>query len=69
MLMIILDLPKWTYLFARVYNQSFTDEVFEVFEIPTRNPPIYNLIVSNREPIVGKFYESKLIRVLENEKS
>ena len=55
--------------FRKGYEQSFTDEVFEVFEIPTRNPPTNNLIDPNREPIEGKFYESELIRVLEKEKS
>ena len=53
--------------FRKGYKQSFTDEVFEVFDIPTRNPPTYNLIDSNREPIEGKFYESELIRVLEKD--
>ena len=47
--------------FHKGYKQSFTDEVFEVFDIPTRNPPTYNLIDSKREPIEGKFYESELI--------
>ena len=51
--------------FRKGYKQSF--EVFEVFDIPTRNPPTYNLIDSNREPIEGKFYESELIRVLEKD--
>ena len=55
--------------FRKGYKQSFTDELFEVFNIPTRNPSTKNLIDSNREPIEGKFYESELIRVLEKEKS
>ena len=45
------------------------DEVFEVFDIRTGNPPTFNLIDSNREPIEEKFYKSELIRVLEKEKS
>ena len=53
--------------FRKGYKQSFTDEVVEVFDIPTRNPPTYNLIDSNREPIEGNFYESELIRVLEKD--
>ena len=40
-----------------------------VFDIPTQNPPAYNLIDNNRELIEGNFYESELIRVLEKEKS
>ena len=58
-----LDIP-----FRKGYEQSFTDEVFEVFDIPTRNPPTYSLIDSNREPIEGKFYGSERIRVLKKEK-
>ena len=53
--------------FRTGYKQSFTDEVLEVFDIPTRNPPTYNLIDSNREQIEGKLYESELIRVLEKD--
>ena len=55
--------------FRKGYKQSFTDEVFEVCDIPTQYPPTYNLIDSNREPIEGKLYESELFRVLEKEKS
>ena len=57
-----IDLP-----FRKGYKQSFTDEVFEIFDIPTRNPPTYNLIDGDKEPIEGKFYEPELIRVLEKE--
>ena len=60
-------LAKVDICFRKGYKQSFTDEVFEVFDIPTRNLPTYNLIDSNREPIEGKFYESELIRVLEKD--
>ena len=52
---------------SKGYKQSFTDEVFEVFDIPTRNLPTYNMIDSSREPIEGKVYESELIRVLEKD--
>ena len=34
-----IDIP-----FRKGYKQSFTDEDFEIFDIPTRNPPTYNLI-------------------------
>ena len=59
-----MDIP-----FRKAYKQSFTGEVFEIFDIPTRNPPTYNLIDAGREPIEGKFYEPELIRVLEKEGS
>ena len=55
--------------FRKSYKQSFTDKVFETFDIPTRNPPTFNLIDTDRQPIEGKFYESELIRVLEKEGS
>ena len=53
--------------FRKGYKQSFTDEVFEVFDIPTQNPPRYNLIDNKREPIEGKIHVSELIRVLEKD--
>ena len=59
-----IDIP-----FRKGYKQSFSDEVFEIFDIPTRNPPTYNLIDADREPIEGKFYEPELNRVLEKEGS
>ena len=51
--------------FRKGYKQSFTDEIFERFDVPTRNPPTYNLIDANKEPIEGKFYGPELIRVVE----
>ena len=59
-----IDIP-----FRKGYEQSFTDEVFELFDIPTRNPPTYNLIDADRETKEGKFFEPELIRVLEKEGS
>ena len=59
-----IDIP-----FQKGYKQYFTDEVFEIFDIPTRNPPTYNFIDADREPIEGKFYEPELISVLEKELS
>ena len=59
-----IDIP-----FRKGYKQTFTDKIFEVFDIPTTNPPTYNLIDADREPIEGKFYEPELIKVLEKEGS
>ena len=59
-------LAKTDIPFRKEYKQSFTDEIFEIFDVPTRNPPTYNLIDANKEPIEGKFYEPELIRVVEN---
>ena len=59
-----IDIP-----FPKGCKQSFTDEVFEIFDIPTRNPPTYNLIDADREPIEDNFHEPELIRELEKEGS
>ena len=62
-------LAKVDTIFGKIYIELFTDEVFEIFDIPTRNFPTYNLIDVNRETIEGKVYDFELIRVLEKEKS
>ena len=56
-----IDLP-----FRKGYKQTFTDEVFEVYDIPTINPPTYSLIDSNQNPISGKFYQLELVKVADN---
>ena len=45
-----IDIP-----FRKAYEESFTDEVFEILDISTRNPPTYNFIDADREPIEGEF--------------
>ena len=52
------DLP-----FKKGYKQSFTDEIFTIINIPTYNPPTYNLQDEGGEVIVGKFYEPELVKV------
>ena len=52
-------------LFGRDTNNLSQKNFFEIFDVPTRNPPTYNLIDANKEPIEGKFYEPELIRVVE----
>ena len=52
------DLP-----FKKGYKQSFTDEVFTITQIPTLNPPTYNLRDEAGDIIKGKFYEPELIKV------
>ena len=56
-------------VFRKGYEQSFTDEVFEIIDIPTLFPPSYSLIDVKKEQIEGKFYQSELqlVRVEENE--
>ena len=46
--------------FRKGYKQTFTNEVFEIFDIPTKAPPTYSLIDSRLEPLRGKFYELEL---------
>lgn len=52
------DLP-----FRKGYKQSFTDEVFEISQIKTNNPPTYQIIDANKEIIKGRFYEAELNQV------
>ena len=56
-----IDLP-----FRKGYKQTFTNEVFEVYDIPRINPPTYSLIDSNQNPISGKFYQLELVKVADN---
>ena len=51
------------------YKQSFTDEVFEVENLATFNPPTYSLIDANGDKIEGKFYqpELQLVHIEKNE--
>ena len=53
------DLP-----FKKGYKQSFTDEIFDIVDIPTLNPPTYSLVDESGEEILGKFYESELIKFI-----
>ena len=55
------DLP-----FRKGYKQTFTNEVFEIYDIPTTNSPTYSLIDAIQEPVKGKFYELELIKVSDN---
>ncbi len=52
------DLP-----FRKGYQQNFTDELFEISELFTTNPPTYCLKDNQGEVILGKFYEAELVKV------
>ena len=41
--------------FGKGYKQSFTDEIFEIWSIPTLDPPTYSLIDTKKEIIQGTF--------------
>ena len=45
--------------FRKGYKQTFTDKVFEIFAIPTVNPPTYSLIDAEKEETSGKFFEKE----------
>ena len=55
------DLP-----FRKRYKQTFTNEFFEIYDIPTTNPPTYSLIDASQDPVKGKFYELELLKVRDN---
>ena len=44
------DLP-----FRKGYKQTFTNEVFEIYDIPTTNPPTYSLIDASQESVKENF--------------
>ena len=51
--------------FRKGYEQSFTDEIFEITDILTLFPPSYSLIDANKERIEEKFYQPDLQLVCE----
>ena len=55
------DLP-----FRKGYKQTFTNEVFKIYDIPTTNPPTYSLIDASQEPVKGKFHELELVKNRDN---
>ena len=55
------DLP-----FRKVYKQTFTNEVFEIYDIPITNLPTYSLIDSSQEPVKGKFFELEAVKFRDN---
>ena len=53
------DLP-----FRKGYKPQFTQEIFEIVAIATKEPPLYTIKDEQKEVIRGKFYETELIRVI-----
>ena len=51
------DLPS-----KKGYKQNYTDELFEIVDVPTINPPTYQLIDDYGDKILGKFYERELVK-------
>ena len=48
--------------FHRGYRIQFTEELFTISHIPTRNQPTYVVMDVNDEIIQGKFYEPELVK-------
>ena len=46
--------------FHRRYRIQFTEEVFTIAAVQTRNPPTYSIKDANNQLIQGKFYEAEL---------
>ena len=47
-------------------DRTLTNEVFEIYDIPTKNPPTHSPIDSAQDPIQGKFYELAFVKVVDN---
>ena len=47
--------------FRKGYKPQFTDEIFKIVEVTTKNPPTYQLQDKDKEVIQGKFYEAELV--------
>ena len=62
-------ISKVDLLFQKDYKQIFTIEVFDVYNIPTTNPPTYRLIDSNQDPIRYKFNQLELVKLAGNSKA
>ena len=54
---------KQIQVFDKGYTQNFSDEVFRIKSLETTNPPTYSLVDANEEVILGKFYESELVKI------
>ena len=56
-------------VFRKGYEQSYSDEVFEITNIPKLIPSSHSLIYANTEQIEGTFFQSdlQLVRELEEE--
>ena len=52
--------------FRKSYKQKFTNEFVKNYDIPSVNPPVYNITDAYQEPVTDKFYELELVSVLDN---
>ena len=52
--------------FRKGYKQAFTNKFFDIYDIPTTNPPTYSLIDASQELVKEKFYELELLKFRDN---
>ena len=50
--------------FRKGYKPQFTNKIFKIVSLTTRNTPTYNIQDEQGEVIKGKIYEKELIRVI-----
>lgn len=50
--------------FRKGYKPQFTEELFTITGVNKGSPPTYQIQDLDEEPILGKFYESELIKVI-----
>ena len=51
---------KYKNIFEKGYEANFTEEIFKIVKIFRGDPNMYGLEDHEKEPIIGKFYESEL---------
>mgnify|MGYP002173962530 FL=1 len=60
----VVRLSKENITFMKGYRQQFTDELFTINDLFALNPPTYILKDQDGKIILGKFYESELIKYI-----
>ena len=58
---------KYKNIFEKGYEANFTEEIFKIIKIFRGDPNMYELEDHQKEPIIGKFYESELSAVIKKD--
>ena len=58
---------KYKNIFEKGYEANFTEEIFKTIKIFRGDPNMYGLEDHEKEPIIGKFYESELSAVVKKD--
>ena len=56
-------ISKYKNIFGKGYEANFTEEIFKISKVFRGDPNMYELEDHEREPIIGRFYESELSAV------